>query len=58
MATVVKEKISNDTLKGYFGIKTYDQVVAELATSRAQVARGQYKEAGVVLKELRAQYGL
>lgn len=58
MAVAVKTRIDNKTLQNYFGVKSYDQVLSDLALSRRQVARGEYKSAGAVTRGIRAQYGL
>ena len=55
----VKEHTKTDQkLESIFGIKSFSRVKKDLATSRGQFSRGEYKEAGTVLKELRAKYGI
>ncbi len=41
-----------------FRMKTHEEVLADLALSRYQYAKGEYQEAGEAIKEIRARYGI
>ncbi len=58
MKTAILERTSSEELKRAFGIKSYDEVLSGLATSREQAKSGKLMAADDAIKGLRAKYGL
>ncbi|MBR5621223.1 hypothetical protein IKW75_01945 [Candidatus Saccharibacteria bacterium] len=58
MAVAIKDRIETKTLRSYFGVKSFGQIKRDLALSRTQSSRGEYKTAGAVLKGIRTRHGL
>lgn len=58
MKTAILERTSSEELKRAFGIKSYDEVLSDLATSREQAKSGKLMAADDAIKGLRAKYGL
>ena len=58
VATIENVKTEADKDYGPIRLKSYEEVLQDLAESRAQIARGEIYTMGAVTKEIRASHGL
>lgn len=58
MPATISKKINIQEVYNPFKTKSYKEILCELITSKAQAERGEVYDAGAVVEEIRAQYGL
>ena len=52
------EKVITKKTYNPLRLKSYEEVLQDLAISRRQYELGQYEDAGAVVKEIRTRYGI
>ncbi len=58
MAIATMEKVITKKTYNPLRLKSYEEVLQDLAISRRQYELGQYEDAGAVVKEIRTRYGI